>query len=200
MGQDGVVLAKPPETWTRAIPLVPAPGFGLTTPDASLAPLPEQAQPCSCLLDRGPGTTGIQVLGDGGPFSAAGGARGYGMWGFQIRECPHPPHCKVASCGKQGPGGGGYVSFRLFVVAFFFLFFSVLACGAAERIGTASGFERRRRLCVPHSPSPRDPAGSRGSTPHSRASTQTPTASSALLRLTTSPAANRPIRRRCERV
>lgn len=122
MGQDGVVLAKPPETWTRAIPLVPAPRFGLTTPDASLAPLPEQAQPCSCLLDRGPGTTGIQVLGDGGPFSAAGGARGYGMWGFQIRECPHPPHCKVASCGKQGPGGGGYVSFRLFVVAFFFSF------------------------------------------------------------------------------
>lgn len=122
MGQDRVVLARPPETWTRAVPLVPAPRFGLTTPDASRAPLQEQAQPCSCLRDRVPGTAGTQVLGAGGPFSAAGGARGYGTWGFQIRECPCPPHCKVASCGKQGQGGGGYESFRFFVVAFFFLF------------------------------------------------------------------------------
>lgn len=50
------------------------PDAGHTTPAASRAPLRERAQPCSCL--RG------QVLGDGGPFSAAGGARGYGTWGF----------------------------------------------------------------------------------------------------------------------
>lgn len=90
MGQDGVVLARPPETWTHAIPLVPAPGFGLTTPDASRAPLQEQAQPCSCLLDRGPGTAGIQVLGDGGPFSAAGGARGYGDVGLPDKGVSPP--------------------------------------------------------------------------------------------------------------
>lgn len=126
----------PPQPGHPLTLLSPHPDAGHTTPAACAAP------GAGTVLQLSAG----QVLGDGGPFSAAGGARSYGMWGVQIRECPRPPHCKVASCGEQGPGGGGYVSFRFFVFVFVFL-----TCRSAARLGAASGTERRW-LCFPHAP------------------------------------------------
>lgn len=118
------MLAKPPETWTPASPLVPAPRRRPHNP-GRFPSAASGAGAALLLLSAGPRVPDPrgQVLGDGGPFSAAGGVRGYGMWGFQIRECPRPPHCKVASCGKRGPGGGGYVSFRFFWSCYLFFFF-----------------------------------------------------------------------------
>lgn len=119
-GQDRGGARQAPETWTPASPLVPAPRLRAHNPGRfpSAAPGARSA----LQLSEGPRApdSGDRFWGDGGPFSAAGGARGYGMWGFQIRECLHPPRCKVASCGEQGLGGGGYVSFRFFVVAILF--------------------------------------------------------------------------------
>lgn len=133
-----MVLARPPTTWAPASSFVPAPRRWAHNSGC----FPSAAPGASTSLQLSAG----QVLGDGGPFFAAGGARSYGMWSFQIRECPCPPHCKVASCGKQGLGGGGYESFRIF-----FLFFFFKTCRAAERLGAASGTERRW-LGFPHAP------------------------------------------------
>ncbi|EDL08127.1 mCG57369, partial [Mus musculus] len=82
----GVVLARPPTTWAPASSFVPAPRRWAHNSGC----FPSAAPGASTSLQLSAG----QVLGDGGPFSAAGGARSYGMWSFQIRECPCPPHCK----------------------------------------------------------------------------------------------------------
>lgn len=125
------MLAGPPTpaTWAPANPLVPAPR--------------RRAHNSGCLRRSGSGHSPAALcrtgLGGRRPLFCRG-------WGVQIRECPRPPHCKVASCGEQGPGGGGYVSFRFFVFVFVFL-----TCRSAARLGAASGTERRW-LCFPHAP------------------------------------------------